>query len=122
MSGDDDRVVPFVPGTPSMAFREHTDHKRAFCQHWRIAVDQREPMIECRDCGAIVDPYHWLRQSIRNWDAPIRDREAKIRQLDNEIEGRKKALRLLRKESADEAEKRQAARAIAVLPNGRTHR
>ena len=116
----DDKVVPFVPGVPSMAFRETaTNAKRAFCQHWRIAVDGSEPIIECRDCGAIVDPYQWLRQSIRNWDAPIKTREFK---LETEIENRKRALRILRNECADEAEKRIAARAIAVLPNGRTRR
>lgn len=120
---DDDKVVPFVPSTPSMAFKERGgDIKRAICKHWRIAVSQDEPMIECRDCGAIVDPYRWLRQSIGQWDGAIREREFKIQQLDGEIEGRKTALRLIRKEYESEAEKRRAERAIAVLPNGRTHR
>jgi len=119
----DDKVIKFAPGTPSMAFRERAlDAKKSLCRHWRIAVDSREPIVECRDCGAIVDPYAWIRQSIGNWDGPIREREFKIKQLDDEITNRKSALRILRNECATEAEKRHAARAIAVLPNGRTTR
>lgn len=89
---------------------------RARCQHEKVEIWPNQPRIECKACGALVDPYDWLRKHCREWQRMEDDLEAERQNVRDEIEELKKARRLLRQEYADEVEKRRTERAIMVLP------
>jgi hypothetical protein len=117
---EDDKVVPLTsaPSIPGLQVKRQTtaERKDPFCKHWQIWVYAREPIIECKTCGAIVDPYQWLRLTTDNWQAAQDRVKYQITDMERERDELKKAVRLLRGEYKDETEKREAARAIMVMP------
>jgi hypothetical protein len=116
-----DNIISFQSAAPSARFRklDTTDageRKRQTCQHRAVLVWSREPVLECKDCGGIVDPYQWIRDRVRDWENMISAEKYKVDEIKRESEQLKKALRFLRKEFADEREKYEAEHAVATLP------
>lgn len=118
---DRGKVLAFRRAVPSARLKslDH-DEKRAACQHLCIEVWPHEPIIECATCGAVVDPYHWIRGLTLDWAEVERRRDQIKREAEREMAEIRQQLRALRGEYRDEAERvaaeRQAARAVAVLP------
>ena len=115
---DDDNVVDFrAASTPSARLKEFDwSDKRARCPHKSILVWAKEPILECGSCGAVVDPYQWIRDRVSDWRSMVEAVEFKKRMAQEELDSLKKQLRLLRREYKDEAEKRRAEGQVAILP------
>jgi hypothetical protein len=110
-------VVSIRTAAPSASVREREwSDKKAQCEHKAITIDSSEPVIECRDCGAIVDPYRWIRDRCRDWSRWIDNEQYRQREMRDETKRLQAALRLVRKEYRDEQERRVAEREIMVLP------
>ena len=90
--------------------------KRASCRHKAVGIWVKEPILECDDCGAVVDAHQWIRDRCRDWDQIQSGLEFKRNEVKREIEELKKTLRLLRKEYKDERERLATERSIAILP------
>lgn len=110
-------VVTFRSASPSARLKKFdADDKRQQCQHKRIEVWRKEPIIECAECGAVVDPYWWMRERCQDWrqmvDAVTYRRDEAQRELDE----LKKHLRILRKEYATEAERIRAEQQLMHMP------
>jgi hypothetical protein len=113
----DEKVVSIRSAAPSARLKKlDWNDERAQCPHKHIEVWPKEPIIECADCGVVVDPYYWIRQRCHDWQSMEAAVEFRVRQLKDEKAGLEKAIRILKNECSSEAEKRAAARAIAVLP------
>lgn len=110
-------VIDIKKALPSARFKslEWSD-KRTTCKHDQVEIWPREPILECSNCGAVVDAYAWIRQVCERW----RDMEAQVRfkvaDMKREADDLKKALRILRAEYKDENERRQAERALMIMP------
>lgn len=110
-------IVSFRDAAPSLHLKklDWTD-KRASCPHKAVLVWPKEPILECKTCGAVVDPYQWIRNRCDDW-AMMRDAKKFERdQLQSEIDGLKKMLRLIRGEYRDERERHEAKSRLMVLP------
>lgn len=117
MSEDESNVLDLKAGLPSARLKRlDFGDKRARCRHRAIAVWPREPIIECVNCGAVVDPYEWIRTVCRNWEMMKNNQEIERAETAAEIAELKKALKVLRREYAGEAERRQLESAVAILP------
>lgn len=110
-------VIDLKSRGPSAALKklEWTD-KRSSCQHERIEIWPREPIIECADCGVVVDPYYWLRRVCERWRMVEDTAAYRARALKDEADEIKKSLRILRAEYKDESERREAERSLMRLP------
>lgn len=113
----EDKVVAFRAGAPSMRLKslDWTD-KRAHCKHVAVQVWQDEPILECKDCGAVVDPYRWIRDRCATWKKMEDEVGYRVKAAKGEMEDLQKSLRILRGEYKDERERRQAETALMVLP------
>ncbi len=113
----DNTVIGFRSGAPSARLKAFngTD-PRPNCQHRRIEIWAKEPVVECIDCGSVVDPYWWLRRRCEDWKQAMQAIELKMNAAKQEVEELKAALRILRREYKDEAEKRKAETALMHLP------
>lgn len=113
----DDNVVNFAAAAPSLKFvqREPGDPRR-FCDHRKIEVWQDEPIIKCTKCHATVDPYRWIRDRCTDYRRLHEAETFRINDAKQELAELTIALRLLRREYADEAEKRRAERQLMVMP------
>ena len=118
---EDNNVVSFRAAAPSARLKDldWTD-KRAQCKHKNVEIWAKEPIIECSECGAVVDPYDWIRDRVKDWRHWHHAEFIKYKELKREREELQKQVRILRGEYRDEAERvaaeRNAARAIAVMP------
>jgi len=117
MTDTPDNVVSIHDATPSTGIKSlDWSDKRARCQHARVLIWEKEPIAECRDCGAILDPFMVLRRHCNYWRQMTAPLEAQKAGLEAEIAGLKKALKALKGEFATEAEKRAADRALHIWP------
>jgi hypothetical protein len=116
----DDKIVAFRSAAPSMRLKslDWTD-KRSQCKHFAVQVWSNEPILECCDCGAVVDPYQWIRARIAAWSNMEIDASFRVKEARAELEELKKTLRVLRAEYKDEKERREAETALMVLPRRR---
>jgi hypothetical protein len=113
----DDNVVDITKARGSIEIKRDPSHpERAACQHRAVWIWANEPILECRTCGATVDPHQWIRRHVGNWENVLGELKYTKRDLEREIGELKKAVRILRREYADEAEKREAERSIMVMP------
>jgi hypothetical protein len=91
-----DKIVPIgsAPSFPDLQRKKHVDgdRKDPLCKHWKIYVWTREPIIECQDCGAIVDPYYWLRLTMDNWDNMHARVKFQVDEMKREQDALKKAI------------------------------
>ena len=64
--GPGDNVVQIAsrPRPVSLTARE----SKPRCDHVRVLIDREQPILECATCGAIVDPYVWIRRLTREWE------------------------------------------------------
>lgn len=117
MADEADNIVNFRSGAPSARLK-HLDwsDERTRCQHKRVEVWAKEPILECADCKAIVDPYQWIRDRCRDWDEIESTHKFRKAEMKSEENSLRKALRLLRGEYADVKERREAERSLMVLP------
>jgi hypothetical protein len=117
----DDNVVSFRKDVPSARLKRlDWNDKRATCRHRCIEVWVKEPIIECSDCGAVVDPFAWIRDLTNEWEEVDRRRDQLRQDAEREMAEIKKQLRMLRGDLRDEKERREAERAVMVLPPRRT--
>ena len=117
MMGDDDKVVQFRSAElPSRVKRPDDPKRRAGCQHKRTSIWMDEPILECSDCGAIIDPYCWIREQATKWDQIQGRVDYARKEADREMADIKKQLRQLRGEYADEKEHQATKKALMVLP------
>ena len=112
-----DNVVNFRPVGPSASLKKQdwTD-KRRQCQHVAVEVWADEPILECQECGAVVDPYRWIRDRVSDWDQITARQEFRKREIVAELNELRAALKVLRGEYADERERQAAKSALMVLP------
>lgn len=114
---DGGKVIAFRKAPPSSRLKRlEDDEMRLTCRHINVEIWAAEPILECTDCGAVVDPYAWIRTLTREWDAYEKRREDTKREVEREMAELQKRLRILRKEYQDESERCAAEREIAVLP------
>jgi len=117
MADDDGNIVDFKSSAPSARLKSFDrSAKHTSCRHKQIEVWHREPIIECQNCGVVVDPYQWIRDRCRDHDQMMNSLEYQKQALQGEIEELKKMRRVLRREYRDERERRDTERAVAVLP------
>ena len=110
-------IVDISTAAPSARFKVlDRDDKRLRCPHKRIEVWPKEPIIECADCGAVVDPFQWIRDRCADWKQMVASVDWKVADAKRELEELKREIRLLRKEFKDEAEKEAASRRLMVMP------
>lgn len=113
----DSNVITFRRDVPASRIkRPEGNAKRQCCQHRQVEIWACEPVLECRDCGAMVDPYDWIRTLTHEWGDVERQHAYRKREAEREMAEIEKKLRALRGEFRDETERREASRAIAVLP------
>lgn len=113
----DDKIVDFNSAAPSARLKQFsTDDKRAYCKHKSISVWRKEPIIECAACGAVVDPYWWLRERIGDWSQMVDVVQGRVTSLKREKAELEASVRILRGEFKDEAERQRARGQVAVLP------
>lgn len=71
-----DKVVTF-PGAeplPENLIQREDDPKRytRFCTHGRITLDEHQRLVNCAECGAVLDPFQFLLKQTdllqRAWD------------------------------------------------------
>lgn len=114
---DDDKVVSFRSGAPSARLKElHWNDKRALCQHMSVEVWTSEPILECADCGAVVDPYQWIRNRVKDWAHMENEAKYRVDDAKREIADLKKTLKALRGEVDDAAEANRVKHALMVMP------
>jgi hypothetical protein len=110
-------VVSFRDAAPSARLKTlDWSDQRAQCKHRGVEVWMKEPILECKKCGAVVDPYAWIRERCSDWEEVMADIKYKRKAAESDLNEIKKALRILRAEYKDEAERRKAERALMVLP------
>lgn len=113
----DDKVVAFRAGDGRPRLKSLSgNEQRAMCQHDEVEIWPREPILECAQCGAVVDPYEWIRKAVGRWKRFEQAAQWKVDELKREADELMAGLRILRAEYKDEAERRRAERAIAHLP------
>jgi hypothetical protein len=118
---EDGKVINFKTAAPSARMKQFdAADKRPSCPHHHIEIWHKEPIIECQDCGAVVDPYYWIRQRCEDWRQMEDAVQWRINAAKRELEELRVAVRLVRKEYKDEAEKRQAERQLMVMPPQRS--
>lgn len=114
---DDGKVVSFRSLAPSARLKkfDHTDI-RANCQHDRIQVWVKEPIIECADCGSVVDPYYWIRRRCSDWQRLHDGVTFQISEAKAELDELRAALKILRGQYRSEAERRRAEHHLMIMP------
>ena len=119
---DGGNIVKFQAGAPSARMKSLTDDlaKRRCCKHEHVEIWMNEPILECADCGGVVDPYTWIRNRVTDWKQMVNAVEWKVRETKEELEGLKAQVRILRAEYKDELEKARACRELFVRPPRRS--
>lgn len=113
----EENVIEFRKAAPSARLKEFEGtEKHVACQHRHVEIWRREPILECADCGVVVDPYAWIRDRVIDWRQMVSDVEYRRDEAQRELNELKARLRVLRKEYSSEIEKRQAEHALMVLP------
>jgi hypothetical protein len=104
-----DNIVSFRAAGASALFkdRQTLPERRLDCRHKPIWVYADEPILECRNCGAIVDPFRWIRDRVNEWKSMQAAVDWKIAEAKRELDGLRTAIRQLRGEWKDESEKRR---------------
>jgi hypothetical protein len=110
-----DNVVAFERDLPTSKLKPRNPDK-ANCRHRKIWVSQDEPMVECVQCGSVVDPYAWIRAFTADWNAIQMSHELFKKAAAEEQAEIKRKLRQLRKEYASEAERLRDDREVMVMP------
>ena len=114
---DEENIIEFRAATPSARLKKlDWQDKRSRCPHRRVEIWSKEPILECADCGAVVDAHQWIRDRCQDWAQMMSNLKFKRQEIETEIEELKKARRILRKKYKDEREKREAERAIMIMP------
>lgn len=114
---DDSNIVEFRAGAPSARLKQFDGtEKHVGCQHRRVEIWPREPILECADCGVMVDAHEWIRSRVHDWRQMVSAVEWKRDEAQREINELKERLHMLRKEYATEIEKRRAEHALMVMP------
>lgn len=87
-----DKVISF-PGAeplPENLLQREEDPKRwtRFCTHGRITLDEHQRLVNCAECGAVLDPFQFLLKQAdllqRAW-ANHRMAAAKVEELNTSI-------------------------------------
>lgn len=113
----DDNVIDFKQGAPSAKMKRFDGtEKHLSCKHRHVEIWRREPILECTDCGVVVDPWQWIRDRCSDWKEMLAAVEWKRDEAQRELNELKERLRVIRKEYASEIEKRRAEHALMVLP------
>jgi hypothetical protein len=114
---DEDNIVEFRAAAPSARLKNlDWQDKRARCRHKRVEIWRKEPILECTDCGAVVDAHQWIRDRCQDWAQVMSNLKFKKQEIEAEIGELKKARRILRKKYKDDREKRDAERALMHMP------
>ncbi len=72
MSGD--KVITFPGGEdlPENPLKLDSSKPYNYCKHPRISLDDHKRTVDCIDCGAVLDPFDFLRGQARTlqdaWD------------------------------------------------------
>lgn len=74
-----------------------SDDKPPYChsQHKSITVDEQTRLVECRECGQVLDPFDYLLKWARKGDqrlGRLRSLDDEIRMKENDLEAVKAAL------------------------------
>ena len=119
---DDDKIVAFRKSSEPSARLKGLDwnDKRTFCRHGAVQVWDKEPILECCDCGAVVDPYQWIRDRCHEWAGMVASVQYRIDAAKLEMVELKKALKVLRKAHGAAVEAGRAQQALMVLPPQRS--
>lgn len=113
----EEKVVDFRKAAPSARLKAlDWKDKRSRCEHYRVEIWQKEPILECADCGAVVDPHVWIRKTVGDWARVIERQKWEMNAAKIECDEIKQQLRMLRKEFANEAEKHKYDSCLMMLP------
>ena len=115
MTDKGDNIVKLADFAPSLSVkRVDWTEKRARCKHRAISVWAKEPIVECRDCGAVVDPIQWIRDRCNDFDYL----QAEKKRLESDIAALQESKKLARAAVRREREKahRELDRQAMVLP------
>lgn len=121
MGDETDNVVSLAAIKPFLQTkRANWSDKKSRCQHWHVVVRSDEPILECKDCEAIVDPFHYIRNLAGLWDGLM----AQKKRLEADIEALQESKKQVRQELRRERDKadREISRQAMVLPPHMTKR
>ncbi len=114
---DENNIIKFRAGVPSARLKNFDwKDKRSRCNHPRVEIWRKEPILECVDCGAVIDPHQWIRDRCLDWAQLMSTLKFQRQEIEGEIVELKKARRILRRKYKDDREKREAERAIMHMP------
>lgn len=64
-----DKILSFPGAEPLpenlVELKDDTQRLMRYCEHGRITLDEHQRTVGCRDCGAILDPFNFLRDNAR---------------------------------------------------------
>ena len=90
MTGDKVVTFPGAEPLPENLIQRQEDPKRytRFCTHGRITLDEHQRLVNCADCGAVLDPFQFLLKQAdllqRAWDN-YRMASRKVEELNTSI-------------------------------------
>lgn len=117
---DESNVVSFPKeGRPAIRKELHNvaAEKKARCRHETCTISRYEPVIACDKCGAVVDPYEWLRKNIEHFGMAIKNgAEMQRDDLQREAKELTNLVRQLRGEFKDEMEKKRFQSQVVIKP------
>lgn len=80
-------VIGFRPLPPGAEIKNApANDKRRTCRHASVWIWEGEPIIECRSCGAMLDPVDWMRKQITVLNRQLEEKAAERNRVSAQIE------------------------------------
>ncbi|RRB06881.1 hypothetical protein [Larkinella rosea] len=62
-SADSTKIIPLGRIKPTIIPKHH---HTGFCKHSSILVDEKNRMLECEQCGQVIDPFDYIWEESTN--------------------------------------------------------
>lgn len=91
--------------------------KMATCQHHDCSIDPVQPILTCDQCGALLEPYDWMRKTMKWFGHSIKAGALRQKEdLERESQELSELIRQLRGEFKSEVERRRFEASPVVKP------
>lgn len=91
--------------------------KMSVCQHHECSLDPVQPILTCDQCGAVLEPYDWMRKTMRWFGHSIKAGAVRQKEdLEREAKELSELIRQLRGEFKSEIERRRFEAQPVVKP------
>lgn len=90
-NSESENVVSFRDGKPVGDFPFTMVERPGYCERWcrNVFVCEKRRMLQCQDCGKMIDPFDYMAQWARKGDGrlgTLKDLEVQIKQRSSELE------------------------------------